>query len=269
MQCGQVGPLLLFLITAALALCLTPEGSVKGRDALAGGCLALAAAIKLTPIVLIVWLAWAGRRRVAAWGLAWLGALTALGVVVAGWSNHMLYLRGFLPSLSRGASTYANQSVNGFLNRLLTDRSVAVFDFSDEPSLVRWGTRLAAVALLGAAFWLTRSRGPLDAASGRALAPGYGLIVLSMLLTAPISWEHHYILALLPLAILIGRCAEGGEVAGVALLAVAYVAMAVDAFELFRKDLPIGSRFALSYVLYGGALLWLANALALRPRRHA
>jgi alpha-1,2-mannosyltransferase len=269
MQCGQVGPLLLFLLSAALALCLAPEGGSARRDALAGACLALAAAIKLTPIVLIAWLAWAGRRRVAAWSLAWLAGFTALAVVVAGWGNHLLYIRGFLPSLARGAATYANQSVNGFLNRMLTDRSVAAFDFSEEPALVWWGTRLAAVALLGASFWMTRPRGDARQRPARQLAPGYGLIVLSMLLTAPISWEHHYVLALLPLAIMIGRLADGSDLRGLALASVAYTAMAIDIFELCRKDLPFGSRYALSYVLCGGALLWLATARSLRARRLA
>jgi len=272
MQCGQAGFVLLFLTTAALALCLAPAGAPggpRGRSALAGACLALAAAIKLTPIILIAWLAWAGRRRVAAWGLGWLAAFGAIGLAVAGWSNHLTYATGFMPSLARGAATYANQSINGFLNRLLTDRSVAVFDFAEEPALVWWGTRLAAAALLACAFWLTRRSAGPEAQPGRALALGYGLMVLSTLMVAPISWEHHYVMALLPLAILIGCQADGGSLRALALLALAYIAMAMDIFELVRKQMPIGSRYALSYVLCGGALLWLLTARALRDRRHA
>jgi hypothetical protein len=257
MQCGQAGFVLLFLIAAALAALL------KGRDATAGFCLALASAIKLTPIVLIVWLAWAGRRRAAAWAAGFLAGFASISILIAGWANHVLYVTGFLPSLSRGAATYANQSINGFLNRLLTEQSMTVFDFSNEPVTVWILTRLAAAALMIAAFAVTR---PWAGPETRRLELGYGLVVLTTLLVSPISWEHHYILALLPLALMIGEAARAGSLRTIGVLSVAYVAMAVDIFELIRRDLPRGSRPAMSYVLCGGLLLWLLTARAAARR---
>jgi len=260
MRCGQIGFVLLALCAGALMLVMRePTGR---RDALAGLCLALAAAIKLTPIVLILYLAWAGRRRAAAWGAGLFGALTMMSILVAGWGNMVLYVTRFLPSLARGAATYANQSINGFLNRLLTGESMSVFDFSSEPFLVWLLTRVAALLLLGGAFLLARPGG--DAPRERRLSLGYGLIVLTSLLVAPISWEHHYVLALIPLSLMIAEIARAPSWGPVALLAFAYVAMAVDAFELVRTRLPRGSRPAMSYVLYGGLLLWwlIASALA-------
>jgi hypothetical protein len=270
MQCGQTGFVLLFLISAALL------SLVSRRDALAGACLALAAAIKLTPIVLLVWLAWAGRRRAAAWGAGLFMGLTAASAAAAGWSNLGLYVTGFLPTLSRGAATYANQSVNGFLNRLLTDQSMTVFGFSEEPAAVWWLTRAAAVLLLAGAFLAGRPA----ALAGRAgvdrrdetlrLSLGYSLVVLTSLLVSPISWEHHYVLALLPLAIAVAAVSRDGSAGALAVLTAAYVLMAVDAFELVRKDLPRGSRPAMSYVLFGGLLLWWLVASRLRraaPRK--
>ncbi len=260
MRCGQIGFVLLFLCTAALVL-LTREASPTA-DVLAGTCLAVAAAIKLTPVVLILYLAWAGKRRAAAWGAGLFGALTAGSIAVAGWGNMVLYVTRFLPSLARGAATYANQSINGFLNRMFTGESMAVFDFSSEPYIVWLLTRLTAVALLAAAFLLARP-GARPAGS-RRLALGYGLVVLTSLLVAPISWEHHYVLALIPLSLMIAETAMAPDWSRIALLSLAYVAMAVDAFELLRTRLPRGSRPAMSYVLYGGLLLWwmLASALA-------
>jgi len=265
MRCGQIGFVLLFLCTAALAL-ITREAIRPGDDRLAGLCLALAAAIKLTPVVLILFLAWAGRRRAAAWGAGLFGALTALSIAIAGWGNMVLYVTGFLPHLSRGAATYANQSINGFLNRLLTEESMSVFDFSSEPRSVWLLTRLGAVALLVAAFVLARPGG--RRAPGRRLALGYGLVVLTSLLISPISWEHHYVLALIPLSLMIAETASAPTWGAVAMISVAYTAMAVDAFELVRTRLPRGSRPAMSYVLYGGVLLWwmIASALS-RDRR--
>ena len=264
LQCGQAGFVLLFLTTGGLLALL------KRRDATAGLCVALAAAIKLTPVVLIVWMAWAGRRRAAAWAAGIMAGLTALSVAVAGWGNLVLYVTGFLPALSRGAATYANQSLNGFLNRLLTDQSLTVFGFSDEPALVRWLARLGGLALLGAAFWLSRPARrparPLPEAD-LGLAMGYSLVVLTSLIVAPISWEHHYVLALLPVTVMIYALWPDGPAWTVTLTACAWTAMALDLFELARKDLPRGSRLAVSYVLYGALLLWTVMASRLRAAR--
>ena len=268
LQCGQAGFVLLFLMAAGLL------ALVKGRDGAAGLCVALAAAIKLTPVVLIVWMAWVGRRRAAAWGAGLFAGFTLLSAALAGWSNLVLYVTGFLPLLSRGAATYANQSINGFLNRLLTDQSLTVFGFSDEPAAVWWATRLSAAGLLGAAFVLTRPRRvpwpPEPARDARHLALGYSLVVLTSLVVAPISWEHHYVLALVPVAMMIYAVflqAPTAATVTLALLACAWAAMALDVFELLRKDLPRGSRPALSYVLYGALLLWALTASRLADRR--
>ncbi|HZI95022.1 MAG TPA: glycosyltransferase family 87 protein [Patescibacteria group bacterium] len=270
MQCGQAGFVLLFLTAGGLI------ALVRRRDPLAGLCLALAAAIKLTPLLLIVWLAWAGRRRAAAWGAALFAGFTACSLAVVGWSNGLLYVTGFLPVLSRGAATYANQSINGFLNRMLTDQSMAVFGFSDEPGSVWLLTRLFAGLLLGAAFaltrpgWLGRPTADLLGEAERRtqlLASGYALVTLSSLLVSPISWEHHYVLALVPLSVMIFLVADRGAIGSLALLSIAYVAISIDAFELVRKELPRGARPAMSYLLYGGLLLWGLIAAQMRRRR--
>lgn len=267
MQCGQTG---------FVMLCLTAGGLlalVNRRDAMAGAILALAAAIKLTPILLLIWLAWIGRRRAAAWGAATLGLLTLISIGVAGWDNVALYVTGFLPTLSRGAATYANQSINGFLNRVLTDQSLTVFGFSDEPMSVWLLTRTSAVMLLGAAFWLTRRKKKQaalregDRLSKDRLSLGYALVVLTTLLVSPISWEHHYVIALVPLAVMVFALSRRDGVMPVTLLTCAYLAMSLDIFDLLRRDLPRGSRFALSYLLYGGLLLWGLVAAELWRRR--
>ena len=262
LQCGQAGFVLLFLTAGALA------ALAKGHDRICGLCLALAAAIKLTPLLLIAYLAWVGRRRAASWAMAFLAGFALVSVAVAGWANHVLYLTGFMPSLSRGAATYANQSLNGFFNRLLTDQSMSVFDFSSEPTSVRFLTRGAAALMLVAAFLITRAR-KSGMGDERRVTLGYGLVVLTMLLVSPISWEHHYVLALVPLALMIGEVAVRGSRIALGALTCAYLAMALDIFPLIRRELPFGSRPAMSYLLYGGLLLWLLTARTLRARWNA
>ncbi|HET9482235.1 MAG TPA: glycosyltransferase family 87 protein, partial [Candidatus Polarisedimenticolia bacterium] len=174
MQCGQAGPLLLLLTTVGL------YAALRGRDALAGGALAIAAAVKLTPAILLVYLWWAGRRRAALWGAGVLVLLTLVAVFAAGWDNHVRYASEFVPTLSKGAATYANQSINGALNRLLTGASMAQFEFSQEPALVRFLTRAIGLLLLGAALFIARPRAR-ETSPGSRLALGYGLVTLTTL----------------------------------------------------------------------------------------
>ncbi len=266
LQCGQVSLLMLFLLAAGL-------GALRSRsargDAAAGACLALAAAVKLTPVVLIAWLAWSGRRRAAAWAAGLLALLAAIGVVVAGWSNHVLYVTGFLPELSRGAATWANQSINGFLNRLLTDASMSAFVFPPEPPGVRLLSRAAAVLLLAAAFVTARPRAESAADPYRRFALGYALVALTTLLVSPISWEHHFVIALIPLSVLACPALRDGRARAILPLALAWLLMAVDLFDPIRTGLPRGARPAMSYVLYGGLLLWWLTARAIGKRGEA
>ena len=139
-----------------------------------GGCLlGLAAIVKLVPGVLVVPLGLGRRFRGAIGVIA--GALGALGltVLVAPWTSAG---SGGLSSLLKADTYYTNQSLNGFVTRLVWDagRSQAIWyrGFDPAPAM------LAVTALFGLAtlaiIW--RARSALTSRRGMALALGLALV---------------------------------------------------------------------------------------------
>jgi alpha-1,2-mannosyltransferase len=172
----------------AVVLLLTIGGIVlltRGHD---GGALALgaAAAIKLTPILALLWLAWERRWRAAGLMLLAFGLLTGVGFLARP-SDSVSYFRDVLPQLAKGTAYYSNQSLSGVLARLFTTNA-----YTDPwlPLPVE-GVAVVGVGLLLLAFWAVtmRRHDPL----ARALA----FLALLPLLSS-VTWEHHLI-ALLPL----------------------------------------------------------------------
>lgn len=261
---GQVSLLMLFLLAGAL-WCLT-----RKHDATAGSLVGLAAAVKLTPAILVVFFLAAKRYRAAAASVAAGVAALIVSVAGAGWENHLRFVREMLPALSRGAATFANQSLGGFMARLGMDVTMNAFEFVDEPAWLRVAERAASAAVLASALWL----GARLAARGAA-AEGYGLVVIASLIASPISWEHHYVLALIPAAVLLTRMSEPGRLASAeALVAVVACAlMAANAYDLIRNHLAYApARLAISYALYGAALMALVigrRAFATAPEPSA
>jgi hypothetical protein len=116
----------------------------------------------------------------------------ALSIFYYGWLNHLDYLRVLSFMSERGESYYANQSINGLLNRLASlgapERYANVkfdaYGFPPYTPWVYWMTLLSSAIILLTAF-LRRS----DTAS-RAFA--FAIVGLSLAIASPIAWEHHY-----------------------------------------------------------------------------
>jgi alpha-1,2-mannosyltransferase len=257
--CGQVG-LVMLLLTAGALWALE-----RDRDLLAGSAVALAAAIKLTPAILIVYFLAVRRYRAAA--AAVLAGLVLLGLSVAGagWENHVIFVRDQLPVLSRGAATFANQSLTGFLARIGTGATMNAFEFLDGPSWLNVAGRAGGTAILVLSLWLARR----ISATREGGARGFGLVVMASLLASPITWEHHYVLALVPLAVLLTQILDLDGIGGWAAPAfvAAYVLLAANAYDLIRNEFSYGAgRVAISYAFFGAAGLWLLLARGIAPR---
>src|SRR5260221_1931807 len=174
-------------VTALLALAVLAW--VSERDDLAGVAVGMACLLKPTYGVFVVWAAVRRRTRflVPPLGVALLGTLAAL--VAYGWPDNVDYLTA-LRIMSRGGEAfYPNQSFNGFLNRLMGTADSLVFDrhaFAPYHPLVYAGTLTASVALVGLAWWLRARRG----AAGTAL--DFSILLLTVTVTSPIAWVHHY-----------------------------------------------------------------------------
>ena len=90
-----------------------------------------------------------------------------------------------------------------------------------------------------------------------------GLVLLASLLASPISWEHHFVMALIPIAVLLTvTCrADRPEWRRVSVLASGYVLLATNAYDLIRQSFPyLAGRIAISYAFFGAICLWLLLA---------
>ncbi|MGE0711848.1 MAG: glycosyltransferase 87 family protein [Planctomycetota bacterium] len=244
---GQTGPLLLGLLLGAAA-CL-----LRKRDALAGALVALAAAIKLTPALVIVGLAAARRWRALA------GAAAGLALWLALVPLPFLGARGTAAALEHFTRHMVLRPVRNPGEPDLTSRNVHV---GNNQSL----SSLAIRHLEGRARTLTLSLlllGAVGVALGLSLggagevAPSEGawaLLVAAPLLVAPIAWHHHHVLLLPALAFL---CARPERSARAALVGFALLSLLHFAVPPLR---PLG--------LLGLGTLWVflcVAALSLRP----
>lgn len=180
----------------------------------------------------------------------------AASIFVYGWSNHLDYLSVLSFMSERGESYYANQSINGLLNRiaglgapeLYANANFDAYGFPPYTPWVYWMTIASSAMILIAAF--LRRRG----ADGRVVT--FALTGLSLTLASPIAWEHHYGM-LLPIFALM---------AGVLMTVPRYLPMLAISYVLVSNAFPALNAFAQtpfnivqSYTLAGGLFLLILS----------
>ena len=176
---GQANLPILLLVVAGIA------GTVRGRPAWAAA-LGVAAALKLTPLLLIAWLLLERRFREAAWMIGGFALVTAAGALLR-FDDTLSFFTRVLPALATGTAFYANHSLSGLLARIFVPNA-----YTDVWFALPYESVLAAIlAVLLCWFWVWRGRrgAPLN----RALA----FLPLLPLLSAG-TWPHHLVI-LLPL----------------------------------------------------------------------
>jgi hypothetical protein len=90
-----------YLLLAAVA---TWWFARKGRDVEAGIVVGIATALKLTPVLLLIWLVTQRRWGAVRAAIATLAACAVISLVGAGWDNHLAYLDVILDTNSIGTS---------------------------------------------------------------------------------------------------------------------------------------------------------------------
>lgn len=193
---GQIDLMLLLLLSLAL-WALRDE-----RDLLAGALIALGTLFKIYPVLLLAFLVakrqW---RALAGFGLGMLLS-NGLAVAVMGWEMHRVYLFEVLPKIGGTTSWVENQTVSGFLARLVSPPTVA--EIFANRSLALLGTAVSgALGLLGCALALPETP---RRSTGYALQ--YGAFLLLMVLVVPAAWMHYETLLLVPFAALLLRARE-------------------------------------------------------------
>jgi alpha-1,2-mannosyltransferase len=250
---GQIDVVLLALVTLAL-LALRAQ-----RPALVGLAVALAALLKLYPLVLVLFLAARREGRAVAWTAAWLAVLNGLAIAVVGWGEHATYVTEVLPRIGGGTGWVENQTVNGFLSRLLLGarRPEPVHDRA-----VDLLTGTAFVLVAGASAWVAARRG-----GARTSAEGllFGVFLVVMVLAVPAAWIHYETVTILAF-LLVARTAADRPLSPAAAFAVAaafgLVAYGNQWTFYDGSPRPGLTVLGLSREFYGLVLLWAAALVA-------
>lgn len=204
LEVGQIT--LLLLLLWMLSLCCLQ----RDRVWLSTFALALAAAIKLTPLIavlpLLLWGNWKWLRAFAVWSLLLLGVMAAVNspAVLVDYVQHVM------PAMSRGVPHPENRSISSALQMVyLTQRGETMEMFKTAnagavpPALLLAGKLLPMLCLIVAAAWIgLRLRHPTRQQQVEVLAT---FAVLSVVVS-PVSWVHAYVVAF-PLLFLLWQAA--------------------------------------------------------------
>jgi alpha-1,2-mannosyltransferase len=175
-----------------LALALAVWGAAGERWGVVGVALGVAAALKLTPVLLLVYLFLRGRRTALWAGLATGLSLAAVAAAVGRPGELVTWVSDVAPSVSKGTISGYNQSIVGALARLTSP----ITDL-----MVRSGP--GAWYLVAYVVWGLGLYGLWRARRGRAVDPlELGVLLLVLLVAGPLTWDHYLTWALVPFTLL-------------------------------------------------------------------
>ena len=199
-------------ITTTFLLLFCLDRLLSGKDRAAGLCLALAAALKVTPALFVVILILERRfRAVAAFAVAG-GLLAGLSLLLCGIEAHWQFRDAVGRISDNGLISAVNLSLRTALYGIeaLFD-AVPAFDIEGRNvtigGLPGWvGLALAMGASMIAAGWLLRLRRLHEVAR---MPLSWLTIALIVPLFGPLGWQHYYLLPLFLLPCLITRLPAG------------------------------------------------------------
>jgi hypothetical protein len=136
--------------------------------------------------------------------IAWTGALLVLlngvAMAVVGWPDHLTYATGVLPHIGGGTGWVENQTVNGFLCRLLTGTVLPRPVHESTIDLLTYAS--LALTLTVATLLAARTTDRPDVS-----ALQFGLFPLLMVLAVPAAWIHYETIVIFPLLALVWSAA--------------------------------------------------------------
>ncbi len=252
---GQVD----ILVALAVLYDLTRPDTSRHKGAAIG----LAAGLKLTPAIFVAYLLITRRYRAAATATAVFAGTVAVGFAVLPVSSVWYWAGRFAnPGRVSQIQDPENQSLLGALARTMHTADVLPV-----------GVPLAAVvAVAGLALAAAAARRGDEAL-------GFSLCAITGLLVSPISWTHHWVIAIpaLPVAgLAVYRAYRAGNMAAAGLGHAGIMGVAVIGWDRLARNLPGANWLDLStkalmhsvaYVLIGLLVLALAAGYRLLPAR--
>lgn len=214
MQEGQTN----FLALTPLAAGLYAAQRERWRaDIGAGALIGLGAAMKVTPVIFVVYFLWKRRWRVAAAAVVSIAVcLLVVPALAFGWDQNLRWLGQWarimiVPFIAQGTVVYStSQSIASFVLRLLTAApafdshhgGVTVSHYMNVIALSNGAARRIVRALmvtvgLGGLWWARR---PLASLRSPRYVIEVGLVAAFMLWFSERSWVHHYVSFILTLA---------------------------------------------------------------------
>jgi alpha-1,2-mannosyltransferase len=256
----QVATVWLLLLTATL------WAALRRRAGLAGAFIAVAASLKVSPIFLIPLFARLGRWRIAVLGSVTLVAVTVVSMLLA--PGSWQFFTVVLPRIGLGTANWDNGSIDGLVSRIV-ELAPHLFGGATQ-TVAKVAIVAAAVTVIGITLWFARDLGR----QRFGLRLGVAALVTSLLIVSSVTWQHHLVTLLLPIATALAwiTVRKPGARYGWG-LAAAYVMCWLDrrAFPL-PADLQVHSPGQAALVLAGTSVklaglvvLWL---LLLRMLRH-
>jgi hypothetical protein len=182
----QVATVWLLLLTAAL------WGALQRRAGLSGIFIAAAASLKVSPIFLIPLFARLGRWRVAVLGGVTLVAITLVSMLAA--PGSWQFFTVVLPRIGLGTANWDNGSIDGLVSRIV-DLDPGLFGGGTQ-TVAKLVIVAAAVIVIGVTLWIARPRGE----QAWALRLSVAALVTSLLIVSSVTWQHHLVTLLLPVA---------------------------------------------------------------------
>lgn len=197
--------------------------------------LALATAVKLSPLVLALYFLLRWDKKSLVWYFSWLAVFFLLPFLFVSFDWQKLYYTHvfFNAFTVAGKEVYYNQSLLAFLARSLSNVTVI--------KLTSYSLSVVLVILTS-----IRARKISDSRLWSAL-------VSQVLLINPLAWQHHFVLAIIPIILLTKE--YWGKLSPMLLLAMAYLLTAANIINpgIFPREF----NFLRSHQFFGAVLLWI------------
>jgi hypothetical protein len=251
-------------IIVYLAVCLIYWLTLRGNDITAGIILGVIVALKYSPILFVLYFLYRKRYLLAISCFITVVSLILLSVFLYGLPLHMSYWQFFLQLAGMEIAGWSNQSLDAFFIRQFGGNNG--LDFSAIETSANLSLLRNAVSCIMALFVFFSLRKGAAKTSQLHYCLEFSAMVLCFLLLPLISWVHYFVLAVLPVVIIIGFCLKTDHrIPKTKLICLTIVGYGMIALHLdyYRLMAVFGQNFFIklivSFPFLGACLLLLIN----------